>query len=176
MALRRDTLERAGGLAQLRDLLADDWALGAAVRRLGLGIGLAARPVDIVVHHTGFAAMFAHELRWSRTIAALDRPGYLASLVTQPVILALCAAVLGGLSLPFLAIFALAVAARLVAVRIEERALRLPRAPLFLLALLEFLTFAVFATASFGRTVTWRGLRYRIEPDGTMHKLEDLSR
>jgi ceramide glucosyltransferase len=176
MALRREVLDRIGGLAPLRDILADDWALGAAVRRLGLGIGLAARPVDMVVHHADFGAMFAHELRWARTIAALDRKGYLASIVTQPVILGLLAALAGGLTMPTIAILALAVAARLVTIRIEERALKLPRAPLPLLGLREFLTFAVFATASLGRTVTWRGLRYRIEPDGTMHKLEDLSR
>src|SRR6185369_7727355 len=35
LALRRDTLERVGGFAPFRDQLADDYALGEAVRRLG---------------------------------------------------------------------------------------------------------------------------------------------
>ena len=41
MALRREVLERIGGFAALADLLADDHALGEAVRRLGLRVVVA---------------------------------------------------------------------------------------------------------------------------------------
>jgi ceramide glucosyltransferase len=175
IALTRATLEKAGGLKPLRDLLADDWALGAAVRRLGLGIAVASRPVDMIVDHGSFASMAAHELRWARTIAALDRKGYAASILTQPVILALLGALAGGLDIGFLAVFAAAIAVRLIAVRVEERGLGLERASLGLLALREFLTFAVFVAAFSGRTVLWRGVRYRIRRDGTMQPLENSS-
>ena len=175
VALTRVTLDRAGGLAPLRDVLADDWALGAAVRRLGLEIALAPRPVDMIIDHGSFASMAAHELRWGRTIAQLDRTGYAASILTQPVILALLAALVGTLNIGFFAVLAVAVAVRLVAVRVEERALGLERASLGLLALREFLTFAVFVAAFLGRTVLWRGVRYKIERDGTMQPLENSS-
>ena len=36
IALRRETLEAIGGFAAFNDQLADDYAIGAAVRRLGL--------------------------------------------------------------------------------------------------------------------------------------------
>ena len=176
IALHRETLERVGGLARLRDALADDWALGAAVRRLGLGIGLVARPVEIVVHHPNMGSMLAHELRWGRTIAALDRVGYSASVVTQPVVFALLAALAGLFAAPFLAVLVTALAARLIAIRVQEWALGLGRAPIYLLVLREFLTFALFVAALSGRTVRWRGLRYRIRPDGTMQPLEDNPR
>jgi ceramide glucosyltransferase len=176
IALRRDTLDRAGGLAPLRDILADDWGLGAAVRKLGLGIELAARPVDIVVHHPDMGSMLAHELRWGRTIASLDPIGYAASILTQPVIQSLLAMLAAGFRPAYIAHFAVALAVRLIAVRLQERALHIARAPLPLLALREFLTFALFVAALSGRTVKWRGLRYRIKPDGTMHKLEDTKR
>lgn len=172
IALTRSTLDRAGGLAPLRDLLADDWALGAAVRRLGLGIALAARPVDMTVYHGSFASMAAHELRWGRTIAALDRAGYAASILTQPVILALFSILASGLNLGFAAVLAVAIAVRLIAIRVEEKALGLERESLGLLALREFLTFAVFVAAFLGRTVRWRGVRYKINRDGTMQPQE----
>ncbi|HEY1721475.1 MAG TPA: bacteriohopanetetrol glucosamine biosynthesis glycosyltransferase HpnI [Magnetospirillaceae bacterium] len=173
IALHRATLDRVGGLAPLRDLLADDFALGAAVRELGLTIELAARPVDMVVHHNGFMAMFTHEVRWGRTIAVLDRFGYAASILTQPVILGLAAALLGGLAWPFVATFLGAGVVRYLAVRAQERALGVTPAPAPLLALREVLTFAVFVAALWGRTVHWRGSRYRIHRDGTMQSVEE---
>jgi ceramide glucosyltransferase len=173
VALRRATLERIGGLLPLRDLLADDFALGAAVRGAGLAIELAARPVDMVVHHADFAGLFAHELRWGRTIAGLDRAGYTASILTQPAVLGLAAALVGGLAWPFVAVAVASAVLRFLAVRLQERALGLGRAPAGLLALREFLTFAVFVAALWGRTVQWRGSRYRIRRDGTMQPVKD---
>ncbi len=171
IALRRATLEGAGGLAPLRDRLADDFALGAAVRRRGGTIALAGRPVDMVIHHDSFKAMFTHELRWARTIAGIDRIGFVASIVTQPVILGLLAMVVSGFSWPMTLVLEIAAIIRLVAVRVEERALGLSPASLGLLGLREFLTFAVFVAALFGRTVRWRGSRYRIRRDGTMQPI-----
>lgn len=173
IALRRETLDRIGGLVPLRDRLADDYALGAAVRDLGLTIELAARPVDMVVHQPDFASMFAHEVRWGRTIAMLDRAGYAASILTQPVILSLLAAILSGFSVPLLGVFLASTALRFAAVRLQERALQVSRAPAYLLALRELLTFAVFIAALGGRTVHWRGSRYRIRRDGTMQLVEE---
>jgi ceramide glucosyltransferase len=172
IALTRRTLDQCGGFAPLRDLLADDFALGAAVRRLRLKIALAARPVDMVVHHERFPDMFSHELRWARTIAALDRLGFMASILTQPVILGLLGMLLGGFAWPMTVVFEIAAIIRLMAIRIEERALQLPAASIGLLVIREFLTFAVFTVALFGRTVLWRGLRYRIRHDGTLQPLD----
>jgi ceramide glucosyltransferase len=175
MALRRGTLDEIGGLEPLRDLLADDWGLGAAVRRAGGTIALAARPVDIVVDEPDFATLAAHEIRWGRTIAAVDRASYLASVVTQPVALALLAALAGRFADPYLLLLLAATCCRLWAVRSEEKALSLPRAGLGLLALREALTFAVFVVACCGRSVTWRGHRFRIQGDGTLTLVEGIA-
>lgn len=173
MALRRDLLQRVGGFELLRDTLADDWALGAAVRGVGFTIALAARPVDLTIHEPDLKSLLAHEVRWGRTIAAVDRLSYVASVITQPVALAALAAVLGGVwCLPLL----LAVGAgRLWAIRAEERALDLPKSPLGLLALREVLNFVVFVIACSGRSVLWRGKRFRIRRDGTLELLEGIS-
>ncbi|PKU24988.1 bacteriohopanetetrol glucosamine biosynthesis glycosyltransferase HpnI [Telmatospirillum siberiense] len=174
MALRRETLDSVGGLAPLQDILADDWALGAAVRRGGLRITLAARPVDIIVHEPDFGSLFAHEIRWGRTIAAVDRTSYMASVITQPVALAALAVLLGAMAWPFAGVLLAACAVRLWAIRAEERALVLPRAGLPAVALRELLSFVVFIVACCGRTVIWRGRRFTIRRDGTLESKEGI--
>ena len=172
MALRRDVLESVGGLERMRDVLADDWVLGAAVRSAGLSIALAARPVTLTVNEPDLRSLLSHEIRWGRTIAAVDRGSYIASAITQPVALALLAAAVGGwFYTPMVAIAALV---RLVAIRTQERSLGLPRQPIALLVLREALNFVVFVTACCGRSVQWRGNRFRIRRDGTLELLEGI--
>ncbi len=173
MALKRDTLEEVGGFDLLRDTLADDWALGAAVRRSGRQIALAARPVDLVIHEPDLKSLVAHEVRWGRTIAAIDRPSYLASVITQPVALALLTVAVGGSA--WLALAVAAALGRLWVVRSEERTLDLPQAPLSLVGAREALSFVVFVIACCGRSVLWRGKRFRIRRDGTLEQLRGIS-
>lgn len=174
MALRRETLDAVGGLRPLQDILADDWALGAAVRRNGQRIALAARPVDIIVHEPDFGSLLAHEIRWGRTIAAVDRTSYMASVITQPVALAVLAALAGAAAWPFLGVLVAASATRLWAIRSEERALGLPRAGLPIVVLRELLSFFVFFVACCGRSVIWRGRRFTIRRDGTLESKEGI--
>ena len=172
MAVRRSVLEQAGGLSRLAEVLADDWVLGHVVRNLGLRIELAARPVDIMVHEADLPTLLAHEIRWARTIAAVDRPSYQASLITQPVALALLAVVVGLGSPVSLGVLAGACLCRWGAIRLQERVLDLPRAGLGLLVLREFLSFLVYVVASCGRTVIWRGRRFVVRRDGTLDLVE----
>ena len=172
MAVRRNVLEQAGGLPRLAEVLADDWVLGHVVRNLGLRIELAARPVDIMVHEADLPTLLAHEIRWARTIAAVDRPSYQASLITQPVALAVLAVLFGLASPVSLGILAVSCLCRWGAIRLQERVLGLPRAGLGLLALREFLSFIVYVVASCGRTVIWRGRRFVVRRDGTLDLVE----
>jgi ceramide glucosyltransferase len=172
MALKRETLDSIGGLAPFRNVLADDWALGAAVRRRGQRIILATRPVEIIVHEPDFGSLLAHEIRWGRTIAAVDRTSYMASVITQPVALAALAALLGAAAWPFWVALIAASIVRLWAIRAEERALALPRADVSELALRELVSFVVFLIACCGRSVIWRGRRFIIRRDGTLESKE----
>lgn len=172
MAVRRDVLEAGGGLAALSQVLADDWVLGKMARDQGLEIALAARPVDITVHEPDLKTLLDHEIRWGRTIAAVDRASYMASVITQPVALALLAVLAGWGWLPSLAALVLAALCRLWAVRVEERALGLPRSGLGLLGLREILSFVVYVVACGGRTVVWRGRRFAVRADGTLDQVE----
>ena len=166
IALRRDTLNAIGGLAAIAHSLADDHALGAAVRRLGLNVALSPHVVDNVLAEPSLAALFRHELRWSRTIRAIAPVGFAGSILTQPMALALLALV--AAPHPAAAMLALALACRAVMVRMVDRALRLPATPLWLMPLRDLLSFAVFIATFLSRTVAWRDRTFRIGRDGQL--------
>ncbi len=84
MALRRDTLQAVGGLAMLSPHVADDSVLGKLVRGQGLGIAVAPCLTATTIAETGPADLFAHELRWGRTVRAVEPLGYALSSVQFP--------------------------------------------------------------------------------------------
>ena len=168
IALRRNTLEKIGGFESLREQLADDYLLGAAVRATGQTIGLATALPESVVHEPDLATMFAHEIRWGRTLASVDAVGYVASVVTQAVPVALLAVGVGGCGWPALGALAAAMLGRLWAVRDEESSLGLENQPVWLVLTRDVLSFAVQAIALSGRTVRWRGRRFRIARHGKL--------
>jgi ceramide glucosyltransferase len=168
MALSRATLARAGGLDRLRDTLADDYALGEAVRRLDLSVVLSPYIVDAVVHEAGCDQLFRHELRWGRTIRAVAPAGFAASVVTHTVPLALAAVLLSGGALITLAVLAIAAAARVRLGRVTDRALGLAPAPLWLMAVRDGLSFAVLVTSFCGKKITWRGHALRVVAGGRL--------
>jgi ceramide glucosyltransferase len=168
IALRRDTLDAVGGLAVIAESLADDHALGAAVRRLGRHVVLSPHVVDNVVAEPSLAALFRHELRWSRTIRAIAPAGFAGSILTQPIALALLALALAAAPRPAVAVLALALVCRAVMVRMVDRALRLPATPLWLMPLRDLLSFAVFIATFLSRTVAWRDRTFRIGRDGQL--------
>lgn len=167
MALRAETLARLGGFAALSGLLADDHALGAAVRRLGLRVVVAPVLPAHVMAEPGLLALARHELRWARTLRLLDLPGYAGMGVTFPLAWGALAAALvpwGWVAL------GLALAARAaLAIRVDRalgRGLSLGR--LALLPLRDALSFAIWGLGLARGTVTWRGRRYRMRRDGSM--------
>jgi ceramide glucosyltransferase len=167
VALRRATLDAVGGFAVIADALADDHALGAAVRNLGAKVVLSPYIVDNIIAEPSLGALFRHELRWARTIRMIAPLGFIGcSVVTQPSILALLAVALGAVPAAAAAMFALTSLGRCVAVRVVDRALALPATPLWLIPARDLLSFAVFVASFFTRTVAWRDRTFRIGRNG----------
>lgn len=164
LALRRETLEAAGGFRAFADVLADDYETGRAVRALGLGTVVPA----FAITHSGDEAdartLFRHELRWTRTIKGIDPWGFAGSIVTHPVPLALAVVLLlGSVALPLLAVTLLLrwlLAARIDAVTASRAG------PFWLLPLRDCLSGALFVATFFVDNVIWRGTRYSVAPDG----------
>ena len=168
MALRRDTYVAIGGFARLRDQLADDYALGAAVRRIGKRVVLSPYLVDTVSSEASLGALLRHEMRWARTIRSIAPVGFSASLITHGVMLALIAALAGGFAAPTLAVLAIGLVCRLAMVRIVDRALTLPATPLWLVPVRDMLSFWVFVVSFLGNRVAWRDNTFRIGADGRL--------
>ncbi len=170
MALRAETLERLGGFRSLAGLLADDHALGAAVRRLGLRVVVAPVVPDHVMTEDGLPALLRHELRWARTVRLLDLRGYAGMVFTHPLPFALAAAAL----LPWawgLPVLAAALAARLALAVTVDRCLlgrQLSLGRLAFLPLRDSIGFLIWVAGLARGTVVWQGRRYRMDPEGRM--------
>jgi len=175
MALRRDIYATIGGFAALRDQLADDYALGAAIRRAGKRIVLSPQLVDTMMADPDLRAMIGHELRWARTIRLIAPIGFAASVVTHPLALSLIATLALGFPPAMLAVLAIVLACRLAMVRIIDRALDLPAANLWLVPIRDMLSFAVFIASFLGNRVAWRDSTFRIAADGRLVTLGDDS-
>jgi ceramide glucosyltransferase len=168
MAIRRKTLSAIGGLARFRDLLADDHALGAAVRRHGKQVVLSPYVVDMVVAEPSLRALLAHEVRWLRTVRAVEPIGYAGMVITYPVALAALALPLTAWSWSALAMLAAAVVCRMVLVVQADRALRLPRTTPAWVVLRDLVSFGLYVAGFLGKGVVWRRHQFTTRPDGAL--------
>ncbi|GAO40257.1 hopanoid biosynthesis associated glucosyltransferase [Sphingomonas changbaiensis NBRC 104936] len=174
IALRRETLDRIGGFGRFADVLADDYAIGEAVRALGLTVAV---PPMLVVHASverSFGELWKHELRWNATIRGIGALPYAASVIAMPLPLALIGALLSP-GIGAAAICAAALAARLILRRAVDEQAGAVTAPAWLLPVRDLLTFAVFLAGFFVRSVDWRGDRLRMRDRGTIEAEAELS-
>ena len=173
MAVRRETLDRIGGFEHLAAYLADDHMLGKLAAEQGYKIRLSDYLVETVVHEPNLKTLFAHELRWARTIRSIQPWGHAFSFTTYAVSLALLtlllatafsgsAPVAGGL-------LGLALLLRLATHRVARATLDLVGSwPFWLVPVRELLSLAVWATSLFGSRVVWKGWDMSVGPKGQL--------
>jgi ceramide glucosyltransferase len=171
IALRREVLTLIGGFEAFADLLADDYALGAAVRAAGLRSLVA--PV-LVAHNCterSLAEVARHELRWARTIRGVDPAGFFGSGVTHAVPLAMLGMFLTGASLISLAVLAIALICRLWLMREVDRIADADRRGRWLAPLRDVLSFGIFLGSFFVRAIDWRGTQFRVDAQGALRRI-----
>ncbi|HEY1258076.1 MAG TPA: bacteriohopanetetrol glucosamine biosynthesis glycosyltransferase HpnI [Stellaceae bacterium] len=168
IALRREILDRIGGLARVHDELADDHRLGEAVQAHGLAVVLSRYLVDAQVSEPSFAGLWRHELRWARTVRSITPLGFVGSFLAQPVAIAALGVAASGLRLTACLVLAITLVLRLATARVIAAALRISAPRLWLLPARDALSFVVFVASFFGRTVFWRDQHFRVEPSGRM--------
>jgi ceramide glucosyltransferase len=172
MCLRRRDLNRIGGLAALVDHLADDNVLGRRIAALGMRVALAQTVPLTTVPEPTLSALFRHELRWARTIRALEPAGFAASIMQYPLFWAFLAIPLAGGALWSIGLFLIAWVLRAVAALGVDAAL-LPlwtpergsnddaalafSCPVWLLPLRDIFSVTVMLVSYGGRQVDWRG-------------------
>lgn len=168
IAFKRETLDRIGGFVPLRDELADDHRIGAAVRACGGKVVLAPYLVENVVAEPSFGALWRHELRWGRTVRTMVPIGFAGSIITHPVPVAALLAIFNGLDPAAVMLFLATLALRCGVARTLARILDLPTRRLWLLPLRDVLSFAVFVGSFCGRSVSWRDQLFRVDATGRM--------
>lgn len=167
MMLRRDTLRRIGGLEALVGHLADDNALGRLVQELGLSVRLAGTVAATTVPEARIGDLFRHELRWARTIRALEPIAFLASSLQYPLIWAALALALSSGATWAVAAFPIVWLLRWLAAECVDRVMvpaGVPsasglalRVPFWLLPLRELMSAVVMIASYGGDQVDWRG-------------------
>ena len=123
MALSRDTLAEIGGFQTLLPHLADDQVLGRQVAALGLAVRLAPTVPATTVPETRFGDLWRHELRWARTIRALEPGPFAVSILQYPMFWGLLAILLSRGEVWSFAVFLLAWVGRALAATWVDRAL-----------------------------------------------------
>jgi ceramide glucosyltransferase len=174
IAVRREALERIGGLHFLLDLLPDDYALASAVRRAGYRVALARVLLDHCVVSRSFTVMARRHLRWARTVYCVRPVAHCLSATFHGLPPALGLALLGGTWswLPLL-VWSLA---RLVSVASLRRRLALTARDLLLLPLADGWTFLVLALSLLRPSVWWDDRRLVLGRGGVILSVEEAAR
>ncbi len=169
MALTRQTLERIGGFEPLLPLLADDHALGAAIRKAGLQVVISPVIPAHVMHEKTLTSLWHHELRWARTVRMVNPAGHAGLALTHPLAWALLALAIAPGWL-MLGVLALALAARLALARGVDAALAVQGGwrRWAWLPVRDLLAAAIWAAALWPGGVVWGAHRYRLGADGRM--------
>ena len=167
MAFRKSDLNAIGGFAAIREYLADDYQLGARIAALGKQVVLSDSVVETSLGAGTWADVWKHQVRWSRTIRVSRPAGYFGYLVTQLTFWCLVATVFGYWQVALMGlIFRLIAAAAALKALGYTQLLRVVLVPLR-----DLFGLAVWAAGMGGREVEWRGLRFRLLPDGRIKPL-----
>jgi ceramide glucosyltransferase len=174
LAVRREALEKAGGLLALVDQLADDYELGARVANAGYRDALSAEVVETNVPAYGWSGFFDHQLRWLRTVRDARPAGYVGLIFTHGLGWALLNVLASGLSPVSLWLLGLSFFLRLAqAMTVGAEVLGdhevLPN--LWLLPLRDAVAMGLWVAGFAGDTIVWRGERFALK-DGRLVKAE----
>jgi len=174
IALRADTLALIGGFEAFVEQLADDYAIGEAVRDAGLKVVMSPYVVTHVCSDRRAIDLVQHELRWARTIRLLDPAGFVGAGVTHALPLAVLGAGLSGFAPAGLVMVASALACRLILQMHIDDALAVRDNRFWWGPIRDMLSFTIFIASFFGNVVTWRGQRYSLKEDGTLVYVGDI--
>jgi len=172
IAMRRSTFDAIGGFGVIKDQLADDYALGAAVRDLGLKVALA----DFAVGHAhgegSLIELWRQDMRWARTIRSLDPLGYLGLAVSFPLAWALLAMIAGDYDpAGVLLIFAALLCRLTLQSEVDHRFTGRSHA-IWLSPVRDLLSFAIFVASYIPGRVHWRGHDFALAEGGAMTPVE----
>lgn len=171
LCFRREDLEKAGGFEAVSSYIADDYQLAKRIVAAGGRALMSEVVVQTNLSEPTWRDVWKHQVRWARTIRASRGDGFLGLPITHAglwMVLAMSCNLWSLALMLFLARVAMAVMGGFVALESWLALLLSPLAPLW-----DLWAFVVWLAAFAGRTVEWRGERYRLSQDGVLERIAD---
>ena len=168
VALRRKTLDAAGGLDSLVDYLVEDYELGRRILARGQHMVLLPYFVELSIDLAGPKSWWLHQIYWDQRTRAARPFGFAASVVTRALPFALLYAIVRTFDPLGLVVLAATLLIRLgtaagTALMFRDRAsLR----ALWLLPLRDIAALLFWALALGKRKFVWRGHEFALSGDG----------
>lgn len=176
LAVSRQALEAAGGLAPLVSVLADDYEMGARIAAAGYRVQLAGEVVETGVPAYTFSGFWKHQLRWARSTRDSRRWGYAGLLFTFGLPWASLNVLASGLSLESVALLVLAFTVRVaLALVVGVGILRDGQVfrDIWLLLPRDLLALVLWCWSFASDEVVWRGDRFLLRR-GQLTRLPDV--
>ena len=166
LAARREIIEGMGGFAELGHYLAEDFVIGNRAPRLGYRVILSSCIIEHRIGSQTFKGNLQHRLRWARSTRRSRPAGYWGEIFTNPLPLALLVWLAAPKLWPLVAVTVLfrALAAWSTANRVLHDPLS--RRRWWLIPLQDLISGCVWVAGFFGKTIDWRGRRYKLLRDG----------
>lgn len=164
LVFRRAELDRIGGFATLAPYLADDYQLARHITHLGQRAYMSRVVVDTALGDDTWSGVWAHQVRWARTIRVSRGDGYLGLPVTHAGLWALLALAAGYPLLALAAVLMRWLSAALAGVFVLRSPLAL--AAFWLAPVWDCWAFAVWLAGLTGNTVQWRDRSLRLDSAG----------
>ena len=169
MALPRRVHDAIGGFAAFGDVLAEDQAIGLAVREAGFRVVLSPVVVENVVERRTLGRALDRQVRWGKIRYAFSKALFSGEVLLNPFPVALLAALLavpGGSPWagPLTSLAAVGLLLRLLQASLLGRLCGAPLGPVALLAvpLKDLLQAGTQLVPFFSKEVVWHGHRARI--------------
>ena len=168
MALRRSTLAEVGGFGALINQLADDYVLSRLVRDAGYQVVISPYVVENIVLEADMLALYRHELRWQRTVRSISPIGLAASVVNNPVPLALLSLPLSDFADGAWLALAAALAGREALIYTCSRIFGQVPLRAALVPIRDVLSLIVLVASFCGQRVTWRDQTFQVDQRGKL--------
>jgi ceramide glucosyltransferase len=168
MALPKERLQKIGGFKTLADYLADDYELGQRVARSSRRIEFSSIAVDCYEPQQSWRKVWAHQLRWARTIRICQPLPFFMSILNNSTLWPVLWAIVDPSAV--FCVAALLAFRIATAVHLQSKLTQSSRhAPYFwLVPLSDLFGFGIWALSFFGNTVLWRDQKLRVGRDGKL--------
>jgi ceramide glucosyltransferase len=179
MAIRSSVLKALGGFEQFRDRLAEDQAIGLAVRASGYRVTVSSVVVRNVVVDRSVARAFARQVRWNKIRYSFSPALYAAEFLMNPFPIALLAAGTAGIAGSALLAPSLMIAMSIALARVAQAMFLcdgtksdLRTHDCLLMPLSDLVQFAAQWVPYFSKTVRWKAHSTRLSRGTVMQPVD----